>query len=288
MKAAALVLLLLAAPAAAQDERLDKRVVTLETQMRAVQRKVFPGGDPRYFTPEIAPVTTAPSEPVGTPSSSALADLTARVDALERQQRTLTGQVEETQFKLRQLEETVTKFRGDTEFRLSAVEGTKTAAPAPAAPSATPDPAPPVRPTGKPAVPAAAPAASIEDTWRAAYALYVAKDYQRAEAAMQDFLTSNPKSPRASNAQYWLGRSFMAHDSYAQAAKAFLTGYKSYPDGAKGPDSLLWLGNALVGLKKPREACQAYNELQASYGDKLAPALTAAATKARKDAKCDA
>ncbi len=296
MKVVALALLLAAAPAAAQDERLDKRVGTLETQMRAVQRKVFPGGDPRYFTPEIAPEASAPAEPVGTPASSALSDLTARVDALERQQRTLTGQVEETQFKLRQLEETLTKFRGDTEFRLNAVEGPKNPVPvadAPApltpAPDAVPPPRTPAKVPAKPATADPTPStASVEDTWRAAYALYVAKDYARAEAAMQDFLTNNPKAARASNAQYWLGRSYMAQESYAQAAKAFLDGYQKFPKGDRAPDSLLWLGNALTALKKPDQACRSLNELQSVYGDKLTPALTTAATKARKDAKCDA
>lgn len=297
MKRLLLALLLVAAPAAAQDERLDKRVGTLETQMRAVQRKVFPGGDPRFFTPEIAPATSAPAEPVGTPASSALADLTARVDALERQQRTLTGQVEEAQFKLRQLDETLAKFRGDTEFRLTAIEGPKTAAPttpaadAPAVAAADSAPAaPPVRAPAKTAAKpdAAATPALVEDTWRAAYALYVAKDYSRAEAAMQDFLTNNPKAVRASNAQYWLGRSYMAQDSYAQAAKAFLDGYQKYPKGDRAPDSLLWLGNALAALKKPDQACRSWNELQSVYGETLTPALKAAAAKARKDAKCDA
>ena len=289
MRRIVLIAALAAAPLAAQPaDPLGKRVGTLETQMRAVQRKVFPGGDPRYFTPEITPQEVPAAAPEGSPSTSPIADLGARVDALERQQRTLTGQVEEAQFKLRQLTEALAKFRGDTEFRLSAVEGPKQAAPPPdATPIPAPEPvAPPPRAAARPEV--APLPASVEDTWRAAYALYVAKDYSRAETAMQDFLAANPKAARASNAQYWLGRSYMAQDSFAQAAKAFLTGYKSYPDGAKAPDSLLGLGNALVGLKKPREACQAYNELQASYGDKLTPALTSAAAKARKDAKCDA
>ncbi len=293
MKRAILAMLLIAAPATAQDERLDKRVGTLETQMRAVQRKVFPGGDPRYFTPEIAPANSAPEEPIGTPSSSALTDLTARVDALERQQRTLTGQVEEAQFKLRQLDEALTKFRGDTEFRLTAIEGPKTAAPAVDYPAATvPDtaPTPPARVSPKlPTKPdVAVTPASVEDTWRAAYALYVAKDYSRAEAAMQDFLTNNPKVARASNAQYWLGRSYMAQESYAQAAKAFLDGYQKFPKGDRAPDSLLWLGNALAALKKPDQACRSLNELQSVYGETLTPALKSAAAKARKDAKCDA
>lgn len=290
MKLAYVVLLSLATPLAAQSlpptdpTVLNKRVGSLESQMRAVQRKVFPGGDPKFFEPEIAPVAPA-AAPVGTPSTSPITDLSARVDALERQQRALTGQVEESQFKLRQLEEALTKFRGDTEFRLTAIEGhgAPPAAPGPAA--AEPDAAPPNAPT-KPA--AAAAPATPEAQWRAAYALYVAKDYPKAATAMQDFLAANAKSPRASTAQYWLGRTYMAQNQHAQAAKAFLDGYQKYPKGERAPDSLLWLGNAMVALKKPDQACRALNELQSVYGDKLTPALKDAAAKSRTAAKCGA
>ncbi len=288
--------------AAAEPPPLDKRVGTLETQMKAVQRKVFPGGDARYFTPEIAPETSAPP-PEGTPASSPLADLTARVDALEQQQRTLTGQLEEAQNKLRQLDEAFTKYRGDTDFRLNAIEHPASAAPTPAAapagdappadasappPAASPPRAAaatkaPAKPVDKPA-----PALSVEEQWRAAYAFYTAKDYDKAEGAMTDFLTANPKAARASHAEYWLGRSYMAQDQFAPAAKAFLDGYKKYPNGERAPESLLWLGNALAALKKPKEACQAYDELPASYADKLTPALKSTLAKARKDAKCAA
>ncbi len=99
MAAALLAAAFVAAPLAAA-EPLDARVGTLEKQMKAVQRKVFPGGDPRYFTPEIAPDTAAPAAPVGVPATTPLADLTSRVDTLEQQQRTLTGAVEEAQNKL--------------------------------------------------------------------------------------------------------------------------------------------------------------------------------------------
>ena len=115
---------LLAAPADTDPAATAKRVGKLESEMRAVQRKVFPGGDPKFFTPDIssAPVATPP-EPSGNPASAPINDLTARVDALERQLRTLTGQVEENQNTLKQLDTTVTKLRGDTEFRLTKLEG---------------------------------------------------------------------------------------------------------------------------------------------------------------------
>ena len=59
-----------AASAQAQDD--EARIRRLEAEIRALQRAVFPGGDGRYFTPE---VDTSQGEqraqPVGTPSNSA-------------------------------------------------------------------------------------------------------------------------------------------------------------------------------------------------------------------------
>lgn len=278
---------------AADPPPLDARVGSLEKQMKAVQRKVFPGGDPRYFTPDIAPEAPVPATLQGTPATSPLADLTSRVDTLERQQQTLTGAVEEAQNKLRLLDEAFTKYRGDTDFRLNAIEHPAAAVPPPA--DATPLPPAPVadRPVDRPAKAAAtkpakpAAALSVEDQWRAAYALYTGKQYDQAETAMTDFLAANPKAARASNAQYWLGRSYDAQERHAEAAKAFLDGYKNYPDGDRAPDSLLWLGKSLTALKKNKQACSALDELQSVYGSKLTPAVKTAAGKARGDAKCD-
>src|SRR3546814_14242987 len=95
---------------------VDKRVGVLEKQMQAVQRKVFPGADPRFFEPEIAPAPTGVAG-TGLPATTPLADLTARVNSLEKQMTTLTGQNEQNSFRIRQLEEQLAKFRGDAEFR---------------------------------------------------------------------------------------------------------------------------------------------------------------------------
>ncbi|NTZ44151.1 hypothetical protein G7A66_13880, partial [Altererythrobacter sp. SALINAS58] len=70
-----------AVPATAQDNA-EVRIRKLEAEIRALQRKVFPGADGRYFEPEI---TAAPAQPTGTtaPSTTAVTDILARLDALE-------------------------------------------------------------------------------------------------------------------------------------------------------------------------------------------------------------
>ena len=42
-----------ALPASAQDASTDARLRKAETEIRALQRKVFPGSDGKYFEPEI-------------------------------------------------------------------------------------------------------------------------------------------------------------------------------------------------------------------------------------------
>ena len=84
---------MLPSAAVAQD---DARLRKIESELKALQRAVFPGGDGRYFAPEVdTSKGPAPAQPVGTPSSSALTDVLARLDALEGQLAELTARSEE-------------------------------------------------------------------------------------------------------------------------------------------------------------------------------------------------
>lgn len=313
------VLALLAAPVAAQTAnpqaqmgQVDKRVTVLESQMRAVQRQVFPGGDKRFFEPEIAPAPAPEQALPGTPATPALVDLTQRVTALETQQRALTGQIEQMQYQLRQMETAVQKLRGDAEFRLDALEGkgpagaTTAAVEAPAPPTLAPVPAPraaapqtqPPRATPPAAAPqpgaattpaataATPPADAAEARYREGYALYTAGDYAGAQKALTAFVAANPKHARASNAQFWAGRSLLAQGKTADAAKAFLTGYQQFPRGERAHNSLLWLGKSLIELKQPAAACQALEQLTTAYPDRLTGQFAADTSAARAQAKC--
>lgn len=276
----------------AQVSQIDKRVGTLESQMRAVQRQVFPGGDKRFFAPEITPEQAPAPQPAGAPATTPLVDLTQRVTALETQQRELTGQVEQLQYKLRQMEEAMGKLRGDTEFRLNALEKgpaappTETAAiepaPAPKPAVATPKPAAP-----KPAEPApAAAAADPEEAYRQGYELYTKGQYAEAEAKLTAFVAANPKHARASNAQFWAGRALLAQGKTPEAAKAFLAGYQKFPKGERAHNSLLYLGKSLVDMKQPKAACQALDQLKTAYPDRLSGAFAADVDKTRTAAGC--
>lgn len=295
----AALLLLSTAPAALSpvqaQANLEGRVGKLEKEMKAVQRKVYPGGDSRFFEAEITP-PAQDSPAAGIPATTPLSDLTERVNALESSLQQMTGQVEQQGFKLRQLEEQMTKLKGDTEFRLNQIEtGTAAQAGTPStAAAASSVAAPPPVVTG-PAVapPKLAPTAAVagpadpgEDAYMAGYRLWEQKKYPEAQAALREVVAKYPKHKRASYAQNLLGRAYLDEGKPAAAAEAFYDNYQKMPRGERAPDSLFFLGQALIQLKQPKEACRVYSEALGSYGSTMSTSLKDRITKARADAKC--
>ena len=82
---------------------------------------------------------------------------------------------------------------------------------------------------------------------------------------MRSFVQRNPKSPLASNAQFWLGETYWVRNDFQNAASAYAEGYKNYPKGNKAPDTLLKLGMSLSALKKDQDACAVYDRLHKEF-----------------------
>ena len=288
---AMLLMLGAAAPAAAQrSESPERRIERLEQQLRAVQRRVFPGG--AEIAPEIDQAQPAGGQ-AGVPASSAVADLTARVDSLEAQLRELTGQVEQNGNRLRQVEEGLTRFRDSAGGRLDAIERSA-AAPAaePARPSSSssiqPRPAADVEDDEPPARPAASASseAAAEEAYNAGFRLWEAKRYTEAQKALEAAAKRYPKSKWASWANNLAGRAYLDAGKPATAAKTFLANYQANPKGERAADSLYFLGQALVSLDKPADACKAYDELQDVYGATMRDWIKSRLSAARTQAKC--
>ena len=70
------------------------------------------------------------------------------------------------------------------------------------------------------------------------------------------------------------------------AAATLLTNYRSNPDGARAQDSLYFLGQALMKLGQPGQACKAYAELESVYGAKVRADLKKQVATAKTDAQC--
>lgn len=261
------------------------RVAKLEKEMHAVQRKVFPGGSPHFFKPEITPAKPA-GPPAGFPATSPVVDLGARADSLERALARITGKLEQNSFKIRQIQEAFDRFQEETNARLIAIESaasltgrTLQTPPQEAIPhariaaAATPVPR---STTGDPA----------EDAYLVGYRLWHAQKYREAEKALKAVVSKYPKHNRASYAQNLLGRAYLDEGRPAMAAKAFYDNYKKMPHGERAPDSLYFLGQALLRLKRPAKACKAYAEMQDVFGATLSDSLRNDVARARAEAKC--
>lgn len=293
---AALTMIVPAAGTSAQTT-LDGRVSRLEKEMRAVQRKVFPDGAGRNLEPEL---TAAPSPGIvpGTPAASPVADLEARLSAVEAQVRTLTGQVEQGNHRLRQLEDAFAKYKSDTDARLvgpAAATAMSTPATSASAPAAAAAPAKPAANNPNDARKAAVAAIERPSTGDAAndaytygFRLWNAKFYPEAQEQLKATVEKYGTSVVASRAHNLLGRAYLDDGKPALASVAFYENYQKRPKGDRAADSLAYLGEALTQLKKPADACKVYQELNAVYGEGLRAELKDLAAKGRARAKCSA
>lgn len=305
-----------ALPVAAQDASVTKRVDKLEKEMRAVQRQVFPGGAPAFFEGEIGSQPPT-GETTSGAASTPVADLTARVDALESQLRTVTEQGEQNGFKLRELERQFAAYKAEVDRRLTALEaplaGTPVADAGPPPATATPaaivprpvaSPPPAARPAAviTPTAMAAKPAAdrvarvkavevpatgnAVDDGYTYGYRLWDAKLYPEAQVQLKQVVERNPKHRLASYAQNLLGRAYLDEGKPSLAAVAFYNNYNDRPEGERAPHSLMFMGVALDRLGRKADACKAFRELEEVYGTRAPKDVLSDATMAKAKAGC--
>jgi TolA-binding protein len=281
-----LIALLLAAsaavPAVAQSDRTAQRVEKLEQEIRALQRRVFQGGT--TVQPEIGPAVR-PSALPGDAATSPVADLAARLDAMERQLASITGQAEQNGNRLREIEDSMARFQAaynrDQAERAAAVAAPqpRPATPLPteiAANDAVASPATPSRSASDPA----------EDAYNAGFRLWEQKRYTEAQAALEAMAKRYPSHRLASWSHNLAGRAYLDEGKPATAAKIFLDNYQGNPRGERAADSLYFLGQSLAQLDKRVEACKVYDELQVVYGTAMRDYLKQRLPKARTDARC--
>ena len=261
----------LAAPAEAQSRReLAARLDAAEARLAEIEARALQG-DPVAET------------------------LMTRVDALEREQRVLTGEIERLAFENRQLRTSVDQLQRTVDALL------ETGVPAQADPRAGDGPAllepneidpddpyaqaraDSVRPLQAPSGadarrpgdtdaqgPAGAPAQdeapSSLDGRNAPQdpdALYqrgrtrlLEGDFAGAREAFEAFTFDHPDHERADEAWYWLGETHFVNGDLDAAADAYIASLRADRRGPQAPDALVRLGASLSGLGEAQRACQ--------------------------------
>lgn len=298
----ALVLVVTAAPAAAQTSNDEARLRKLESEVRALQRKVFPGGDPRFFEPEIS--AQAQPATANAPSTTAVTDILMRLDALEAQIAALTAQTEQNSNGLVQLTTRVVALENGaaqpgaaaggatsaaggstTDTNLAAMTGGASAAGAAAPAKATPTPTPaPTQATAAgpaPAKPATGPSAArlaavqqiakpqtddpADDEYSYGYRLWNAGFYPEAQQQLTMYVEKYPTHWRISYGRNLLGRAYLDDGKPRDAAAWFLKNYQTDKQADRAPDSLLYLAESMIALKDTSRACIALAEFGETY-----------------------
>jgi len=248
-------------PAAAQAD--DARIRKVESEVRALQRAVFPGGEGRFFNPEVlTPNAQAqPQAQVGTPANTAMVDTLARLDTLETQIAQLTARTEENENAITVLRQELLALKGP------AVPAAATATAPASSPVSTPASAPAsaaaaapaaIQPTGvvtppaatpRPATPAATTAAKPATTPAAAKpAAPSAARLAKVQAVLK------PATDDAGDDEYSYG--FRLYDAklYPEAQQQLALFLQKYPKHSRVSYGRNLLGRAYLDDGKPREA----------------------------------
>lgn len=260
-----------------EQRALTTRIERLERDLRDLQRDYYSSG-----------AQPAPMAPSGTPLAAAgETNLALRMDALEAALRSLTGQVEELNFRLNQLHGRVSTVEqqagiaqtgvvatdgvvGQQEFGTTAdpfggeqaFSGALSSGPSGqmgdqgvAGPSSAPGTLGTLSvPEGGSADPNAQFSAAMEVLYRG--------DYESGALALQSYVTQHPNSGKTGEAYYWLGEAHLAQKAYREAAQAFLTAVQKYPKDPKAPQALVKLGVTLIAGGQKSEGCGQLNAVR--------------------------
>ncbi len=274
-------------PALAQ-ENSEARLRKIEAEIRALQRTVFPGGDGRFFEPQITPGTTPSTGSTTNTSTTAVTDILARLDAMELQLQRLTALSEENFNSL-----------SEVETRLAALETAQTTIPGvgpttgPAATgssdtgasdsnlSAMSGGASDANSAGDDSTAVAGPSAErlaavqaitkpitddpADDEYSYGFRLWNAGYYPEARQQLSGFVEQYGSHWRATYGRNLLGRAYLDDNMPEQAAQWFLRNYQADRQAPRAADSLLFLSEAMIALNDTNRACIALAEFGETY-----------------------
>ncbi|MFG1465755.1 tol-pal system protein YbgF [Xanthobacter sp. DSM 24535] len=224
-------------------------------------------------------------------AANAQSESVLRIDRLENQLRTMTGQIEELQFRNQQLEQQVRKFQEDIEYRLSDGKGPKpgAAGPVPARPAAAPIGAPAViapgaaspgkrsdafDPNEDPVAPGApqplgSPASASAGLSRPNIPLDIgpagAPAVARSGAGPSGPQTASLAPTGSAREMFDLGYGQIQRQDYAAAEQTFRQFLQVYPSDRLTPDAVYLLGESQFQRQSYKDSAELFLQVSTKY-----------------------
>ena len=181
------------------------------------------------------------------------AALVAKVDQIDEKMNNTQGGIEQTNFRVDKLAQSVTQMQHDVD-ELKAAAARAAAQPPMTevtVPGAAINPAPQPQPAIVPVPMPPAPRGPDEDPvqmYQAAYRDYTRGNFDLAISGFRDFVGRNPNSDLTDNAAYWIGESLYSQKKYREAIAQFDSVVTKYPKSDKVAGALLKKGYAYIAL----------------------------------------
>lgn len=237
------------ANADAQNRQTRARLEALEEQIQDLQGVVY-GADAATG----ANVSYQGANPGGqSAGAGAAGDTAVRIGALESEVQSLTGQIEELNYRLNQHQEQMRRFI-ELEFPgyASALEGGQgDYSPANAVVGG------PVDLVGGNGMDDGG-FDSPDSAFRAGRAALLEARYAEAELAFVSLIEDYPNDVLASDASFYLGETYLAQGDLGAAARTYLEFIRTYPQDDRAPEAHLKLGQAFARADKSNEACRVW------------------------------
>ena len=239
--------------------------------------------------------------------------LMARLDALEREQRILTGEVERLAFENRRMRQALEQLGRNVDALLSGAPASGAGGDGPAllepdevdsddpfaearagdvrplqapgasgsqTPAQTPRQTPGSQSEGPASLAAPPEAASDPATvFSTGRSRLLDGDFAGAQEAFQRYTTQFPQAEQAGEAWYWLGETHFVNSAFEEAADAYIASLRSDRAGPRGPDALVRLAASLDALGQTGRAC----EVLATFPQEFPSASEDARRKARRE-----
>jgi TolA-binding protein len=104
-----------------------------------------------------------------------------------------------------------------------------------------------------------------DDEYSYGFRLWNAGFFPEARQQLTKFVEQYPNHPRISFGRNLLGRAFLDDKLFDEAARWFLKNFQTNKAGERAPDSLLYLGKAMIAKGDTAKACIALAEFGTTY-----------------------